>query len=235
MNAKRYDKNYYLVFIYLICLDIQVEWERISQQECPDRTDFFHIHNYGFGEVTPDHIHEADFDLKVITGDVAINPTLHIHTQIYQKRSDVMSIVHTHAKHVSALSAIGQNIVHLTQSAARLFEDCLFFDENDGVALGKEPGAMMANTLGEKSALVLKNHGLLTVGSSIAEAVVLANTMEETAEIQLLAMSAGKINLPSSSGAQRTKEYLRNEHKISRSWSYLMRNLARERPEVLEM
>ena len=41
----------------------------------------------------------------------------------------------------------------------------------------------MANTLGEKSALVLKNHGLLTVGSSIAEAVVLANTMEETAEI----------------------------------------------------
>ena len=196
---------------------------------------FFHIHNFGFGEVTPDHIHEADFDLNILTGDVAINPTLHIHTQIYQARPDIHCIAHTHAKHVSALSAIGQNLIHLTQSAARLYDDCVFFDEDDGVALGKEPGAMMAQALGQKSAMVLKNHGLLTVGRSIPEAVILANSMEETAEIQLMAMAAGKLDLPSDEGAQRTKTYLRDEKMILRGWSFWMRRLARERPEILKM
>ena len=198
-------------------------------------TFFFHIHNYGFGEVTPNHIHEADFELNVLTGDVAINPTLHIHTQIYEARPDVQCIAHTHSKHVSALSAIGQNLVHLTQSAARLYDDCVFFDEDDGVALGKEPGAMMAQALGNRSAIVLKNHGLLTVGRSIPEAVILANTMEEAAEIQLMAMSAGTLDLPSDKGAQRTKTYLRNEEMIMRGWAFWMRRLARDRPELMKM
>jgi L-fuculose-phosphate aldolase len=196
---------------------------------------FFHIHNYGFGEVTPDHIHEADFELNVLTGDVAINPTLHIHTQIYQARPDVHCIAHTHAKHVSALSAIGQNLAHVTQGAARLYDDCVFFDEDDGVALGKEPGAMMAQALGHRSAMVLKNHGLLTVGRSIPEAVILANTMEEAAEIQLMALAAGKLDLPSDKGAERTKTYLRNEEMIMRGWAYWMRRVARDRPELMKM
>lgn len=198
-------------------------------------TFFFHIHNFEFGEVTPDHIHEADFELNVLDGNVAINPTLHIHTQIYQAKPDIMCIAHTHAKHVSALSAIGQNLVHVTQGASRLYDDCVFFDEDDGVALGKEPGAMMAEALGNKSAMVLKNHGLLTVGRSIPEAVILANTMEEFAEIQLLAMSAGKLDLPSDDGAQRTKNYLRNEEMIMRGWTLWMRRLARHRPDVMKM
>ena len=47
-------------------------------------TFLFHVHNFGFGEVTPDLIHEADFELKVLSGqNVDINPTLHIHTRIY--------------------------------------------------------------------------------------------------------------------------------------------------------
>ena len=196
---------------------------------------YFHIHNYEFGEVTPDHIHESDFELNVLDGDVDINPTLHIHTQIYQARPDIQCIVHTHAKHVSALSAIGQNLVHVTQGASRLYDDCVFFDEDDGVALGKKPGAMMAQALGDKSAMVLKNHGLLTVGRSIPEAVILANSMEEFSEIQLLAMSAGTLDLPSDEGALRTKTYLRDEKMIMRGWALWMRRLARIRPHVLKM
>lgn len=199
-------------------------------------TFLFHIHNFGFGEVTPDHIHEADFELDVLTGDdIAINPTLHIHTRIYLARPDITCIVHTHAKHIAALSAIGSNLIPITQSGARLHDDCVFFDEDDGVALGKEPGQAMANALGNRHALVLKNHGLLAVGRSIPEAVLLANTMEHEAEIQLLAMAAGTLDPPSAEGARRSQEYLRSEKMIRRGWAYLMRRLAAERPEVLEM
>ena len=52
-------------------------------------TFFFHVHNFGFGEVTPNLIHEADFELNCLSGDnVDINPTLHIHTRIY------LSLIH---------------------------------------------------------------------------------------------------------------------------------------------
>lgn len=198
-------------------------------------TFFFHIHNFGFGEVTPDHIHEADFELNVVSGDVAINPTLHIHTRIYLARPDVSCIVHTHAKHVAALSAIGANLEPVTQSGARFYDDCVLFDEDDGVALGKEPGTAMAGALGGRSAMVLKNHGLLTVGRSIPEAVVLADAMEREAEVQLLAMAAGTLDLASAEGQMRSKEYVRSEKMVGRAWAYMLRRLAAERPEILSM
>ena len=201
------------------------------------KTFFFHTHNFGFGEVTPEHIHEADFELDVLGGDgtAAINPTLHIHTRIYLARPDITCIVHTHAKHVAALSAIGANLQPVTQGGGRLHDDCVFFDEDDGVALGKEPGAAMARALGRRSAMVLKNHGLLAAGRTIPEAIVLADTMEREAEIQLLAMAAGTLDLPSIEGRERSKEYLRSDKMIGRAWAYQLRRLARLRPEVLEM
>ncbi len=195
---------------------------------------FFHVHNFGFGEVTQDLIHEADFELNVLSGDnVDINPTLHIHTRLYLARPDVTCILHTHAKHVTALSATGKTIEVLTQGGARLFEECIFFDEDDGVALGKDPGEAMARHLGNRSCMVLKNHGLLTAASSIPAAVILADTMEREAEIQLMAMAAGSLSPPSRQGSLRSKEYLSNDRMFDRAWTYLMRRLARERPELM--
>ncbi len=197
---------------------------------------FFHVHNFGFGEVTQDLIHEADFELNVLSGDnVDINPTLHIHTRLYLARPDVTCILHTHAKHVTALSATGKTIEVLTQGGARLFDECVFFDEDDGVALGKDPGEAMARRLGNRSCMVLKNHGLLTAASSIPAAVILADTMEREAEIQLMAMAAGSLDPPSRQGSLRSKEYLFNDRMFDRAWTYLMRRLARERPELMTM
>jgi hypothetical protein len=59
--------------------------------------------------------------------------------------------------------------------------------------------------------------------------------MEETAEIQLMALAAGKLDLPSDKGAERTKRYLRDEKMIMRGWAYWMRRVARDRPELLNM
>ena len=200
------------------------------------QTFFFHVHNFGFGEVTPDLIHEADFDLNVLSGqNVDINPTLHIHTRIYSARPDVTCILHTHAKHVTALSSTGENITVLTQSGARLHNECVLFDEDDGVALGKEPGTAMSKALGHRSCMVLKNHGLLTAAPSVPAAVILADTMEKEAEIQLMAMAAADLSPPSADGSKRTKEYLFNDKMFGRGWTFLLRRLAAEKPEVMHL
>jgi hypothetical protein len=65
--------------------------------------------------------------------------------------------------------------------------------------------------------------------------VLLALVMENEAEIQLLAMAAGKIKPLGEEGALRSKEYLRSEKMMGRHWAFQMRKLMRERPEVLEM
>lgn len=199
-------------------------------------TFFFHVHNFGFGEVTPDLIHEADFELNVLSGEnIDVNPTLHIHTQIYTARPDVTCILHTHAKHVTALSALGENIEVISQGGARLHNECVLFDEDDGVALGKGPGAAMARALEEKSCMVLKNHGLLTAATSIPAAVILADTMEKEAEMMLMAKAAGTLSPPSTDGSQRTKDFLFNDKAFGRGWSYLMRRLALLRPDIMNM
>ncbi len=199
-------------------------------------TFYFHVHNFGFGEVTPDLIHEADFELNVLSREnVDINPTLHILTRIYAARPDVTCILHTHAKHVTALSALGENIEVITQGGSRLHNECVLFDENDGVALGKGPGEAMARALEEKSSMVLKNHGLLTAASSIPAAVILADTMEKEAEMLLMAKAAGTISPPSAEGSERTKKFLFNDKAFGRGWTYLLRRLALIRPDVMNM
>jgi len=59
--------------------------------------------------------------------------------------------------------------------------------------------------------------------------------MEKEAEIQLLAMAAGKIDLPSVEDRERSKAYVRSDTMVERAWAYMMRNLARERPEIMEL
>jgi ribulose-5-phosphate 4-epimerase/fuculose-1-phosphate aldolase len=122
------------------------------------------------------------------------------------------------------------------QNGGRLFEECVTFDEDDGTALGKGPGEAMARALGPRSAMMLKNHGLLTAGTTIAEAVLMAITMDEEAEIQLLALGAtGRLSLPSREGSLRCKQYVRSELLTQRGWAYFLRKLERQRPDVFEM
>ena len=93
----------------------------------------------------------------------------------------------------------------------------------------------MAKALGERSCMVLKNHGLLPAAPSIPAAVILAAAMEKEAEMQLMAMAAGALSPPSAEGSKRTKEYLVNERMFGRGWTCLLRQLGAKNPDVMKM
>jgi len=171
-----------------------------------------------------------------VQGNIAPSSEWAMHAAIYLACPVAQCIVHTHAKHVIALSAAGHDFHVVGQNGGRLFEECVTFDEDDGTALGKGPGEAMARALGPRSAMMLKNHGLLTAGTTIAEAVLMAITMDEEAEIQLLALGAtGRLSLPSREGSLRCKQYVRSELLTQRGWAYFLRKLERQRPDVFEM
>ena len=197
------------------------------------RTFWTHKWGMAFEEVAADDLQEADFELNVVTGTEAINPTLHIHTRLYLARPDVSCIIHTHGKHAIALSALGSNLEPVTQTGAIFYDDCALFDEYDGIVLGKAEGDAIAEAIGGKRAVLLKHHGLISVGGRIGEAVIGALTLEIAAEIQLLAMASGKPHHLPREAALHAKRFLDTDETYGLRWNYLKRTVMRERPDKI--
>jgi L-fuculose-phosphate aldolase len=194
----------------------------------------FWSHRFGltFGEIGAAELLEADFELKVLSGQPPINPTMHIHTRIYVARHDVNVIVHTHGRNVLALSAIGAELEMCTQPAALFYNDIAYLDEYEGAALGKGEGETIAAALGAKSAIILRNHGQLIVGSSVGEAVFRAVRLESVAGLQLAAMASGKLKLMPQAGTRQVQKF-QNSGVTAMQWEALRRDILRRRPDIL--
>jgi ribulose-5-phosphate 4-epimerase/fuculose-1-phosphate aldolase len=90
-----------------------------------------------------------------------------------------------------AWSSLGRLLDPLTQDACAFYDDHALFDDYTGVVFDAEEGKRIAHALGDAKAVILRNHGLLTVGRSVDEAVWWFITMERSCQAQLLAEAAG--------------------------------------------
>jgi Class II Aldolase and Adducin N-terminal domain len=104
----------------------------------------------------------------------------------------VDAAAHTHSTYGKAWSTLGRLLDPLTQDACAFYEDHAVFDPFTGVVLQESEGVRLAAALGRRKALILQNHGLLTVGTTIEAAAWWFISMDNTAHAQLLAEAAGK-------------------------------------------
>ena len=193
----------------------------------PTRDAFWtHRFDLGFGEVGADDLVLTDFDLGV-EGNATINPTLHIHAEIYRARPDVQAITHTHGDNVVALSATGVEFAACSQMAAIFHDDVRTYDEDDLIVLGAEQGRGMASALGGLSALILKHHGSLVVAASLEEAILRTLVLEDGAGVQLKAMVAGRWTPLGPHGAAQVKQFVLSPEIVERYWRYETRLLER--------
>jgi L-fuculose-phosphate aldolase len=186
----------------------------------------------GFDEVRYDDIIEADFDLATVSGQGRVNPTLHIHSRMYLARPDVSAIVHTHGHNAVALSALGQTLQPCWQHGAFFFEDNVLFDEFDGIVLEKSEGERIAAALGDRRAIMLKNHGLLVVADSIRLGCIATLHFENAADVQLKATAAGELKLMPPAAARQTKAFLLGDDFLTQRWEHIKRGILRERPDL---
>lgn len=194
------------------------------------RTFWSHRFGLGFEEVTSGDLIEADFDLKTVTGEGRVNPTLNIHTQIYEVRPDVTCIIHTHAKNGLALGACGSTLEPVVQSGALFYQDIAFLDEYEGIVLGKSEGDTIAEALGGRRGILLKNHGALVVGDSVRTAVISTQMLEFAAEVQLKAMAAGKLSPLPDAAARQAKQFLLSKSVMDQRWAHQCRRVQKQRP-----
>jgi ribulose-5-phosphate 4-epimerase/fuculose-1-phosphate aldolase len=155
----------------------------------PEHTDQFWVNPFGRNFK---HVRVVDRNGTVVHGDAFVNQAAFaIHSQVHEARPEIVAAAHSHSLHGKAWSSLGRLLDPLTQDACAFFEDHALFDDYTGVVLDPEEGKRIAHALGENKAVILRNHGLLTTGYSVDEAVWSFITMERTCQAQLLAEAAG--------------------------------------------
>jgi ribulose-5-phosphate 4-epimerase/fuculose-1-phosphate aldolase len=128
----------------------------------------------------------------VVEGDRGVNTSAFaIHAGIHRARPDVVAAAHSHSKFGKAFSSVRRLLDPITQDHCDFYDDHALYDDYRGRVLDSSEGDAMATALGDGKALILRNHGLLTVGHSIEEAAWWFIRMERCCEIQLLAEAAG--------------------------------------------
>jgi L-fuculose-phosphate aldolase len=116
----------------------------------------------------------------------------HIHTEIYKRRPDVGAIVHSHPEHILILSVAGQPLRQVSAILPFLPEDGAPTFDSPVLINTVERGKALATALGEAGAVVLRQHGTVTVGASLEDAVVRMICAEDNARLQLGALRVGE-------------------------------------------
>lgn len=159
----------------------------------PGSHDFL-INPYGlmFEEVTASNLVRVDLHgTKTLDSPYSINPAGYtIHSAIHEARDDAGCVLHLHTMEGVAVSCQKAGILPISQQASIVIHSLAYHDY-EGIALNPDEKQRLQKNLGRAHYFMLRNHGLLTVGRTIADAFMTMFTFQRTCEIQLLAQSGG--------------------------------------------
>ncbi len=145
-----------------------------------------------FSQVKASDLLLIDEDGNVLEGKGEINgAAIAIHSAIHKARPDVHAAAHAHSPYGMAWSTLGRLLDPITQDACTFYNDHSLFDDYTGVVYDDSEGDRIADSLGENKAVILRNHGLLTVGQSVDEAAWWFVAMERACQVQMMAESTG--------------------------------------------
>ncbi|KAF2436617.1 arad-like aldolase/epimerase [Tothia fuscella] len=113
-----------------------------------------------------------------------------IHSAIHQARPDVNAAAHSHSIYGRSFCALGRKLDTITQDSCAFHNDHVLYDSFNGIVLAEEEGRNIAQCLGDKKAALLINHGLLTVGGTVEEAVFWFISMDKCCHAQLMSDAA---------------------------------------------
>ncbi|MCH9694749.1 MAG: class II aldolase/adducin family protein [Gammaproteobacteria bacterium] len=160
----------------------------------PGPDEHFLINPYGmmFEEITASSLVKVDLDgNKVSESAYPVNPAgFVIHSAVHEAREDVACVLHTHTRAGIAVSAQADGLLPISQTALFPYSTLAYHDY-EGVALSDSERPRLVRDLGASNALILRNHGLLTAGASIADAFLMMYVLETACQIQIMAQSTG--------------------------------------------
>jgi ribulose-5-phosphate 4-epimerase/fuculose-1-phosphate aldolase len=162
----------------------------------PGPDEHFLINPYGlmFEEVTASSLVKVNMQGDVLCGsEHPINPAGYvIHSAVHEARPDVGCVMHLHTRSGVAVSAQASGLLPISQQSSVALVS-LSYHDYEGIALHEGEKQRLRQHLGENKCLILRNHGLLTVGSTIAEAFISMYILQTACDVQILAQSGGPL------------------------------------------
>ena len=189
---------------------------------------FMKAHSIGLDEITMQNILTIDLEGNVVAGTARRHSEVYIHSEIFKARPDINCVIHTHPTYTIALSATGRPLKCYSQPGA-LFHDALgTYDDTINLIRTHAMGAGVARALGRGRGVLLKNHGVVVTGATIAEAVIGTIMLENGAMVQLLVEAAGD---PAPEFSRSDIEKLRGDitqpEQFTINFDYLVRRIKR--------
>jgi L-ribulose-5-phosphate 4-epimerase len=144
-----------------------------------------------YDDLRPEHMVVVDPDGKIIEGTLKPSSDTASHLYIYRQRADVNGVVHTHSPYATAFAALGRPIpVYLTAQGDEF--GCPIPCAGFALIGGEDIGKLVVEGIGQSTAILLKNHGVFTIGSSAEAAVKSAVMVEDIAHTVWIALQIGR-------------------------------------------
>ncbi len=161
----------------------------------PEFPDTFWVNPFGvhFSLIKVSNLIRCDHKGNVVEGDYPVNTAAFvIHSRVHAARRDAVAAAHSHSTYGRAFSTLGRPLAPITQDVCAFYNDHAVYDDFGGVAVELDEGQRIAEAIGKMKAAILQNHGLITVGGTVDEAVWWFITMERSCQVQLIAQAALK-------------------------------------------
>jgi ribulose-5-phosphate 4-epimerase/fuculose-1-phosphate aldolase len=203
----------------------------------PEFTDHFWVNPLGtyFGHIRVSDLLLVNSEGDVVKGHAEVNQAAFaIHSQIHEARPDIVAAAHAHSIYGKAWSSLGLLLDPLTQDSCAFYEDHALFEDYSGVVLNTSEGKRLAESLSANKAIILRNHGILTVGHTVDEAAFWYISLERSCQAQLLAQAAGRPTIIKHETARLTHSQVGSPTNGWFSFQPLYDRIVREEPDLLD-
>jgi len=161
-----------------------------------------------YEELTPENMVVVDQDGKVVDGKLKPSSDVHAHLYVYRHRPDINGVVHTHSTFATAFAAAGRSIPPVLTAIADEFGGPIPCGGYARVG-GDEIGRVLIESIGDSPAILMKNHGVFTIGKTPEAAVKAAVMVEDVARTVFYAQQLGHIDeIPAEEVARARRRYL---------------------------
>jgi ribulose-5-phosphate 4-epimerase/fuculose-1-phosphate aldolase len=161
----------------------------------PDHHFLINPYDLGFDEITASSLVKIDRHGCVVDGSGSINPAgFTIHSALHMARDDARCVIHLHTPHGQAVAAMAEGLLPLTQTSLNVHTDVGYHDY-EGIANDLGERERIVADIGSRNLLILRNHGTLAVGKSVADAFLRIYFLERACTAQVHALAAGRAGI----------------------------------------
>jgi ribulose-5-phosphate 4-epimerase/fuculose-1-phosphate aldolase len=203
----------------------------------PEYLDYFWVNPWGrhFSQICVSDLLLVNSKGEIMIGTGPLNgAAFAIHSALHEARPDVTAAAHTHSLYGKAWSTLKRPLDPISQDACVFYGQHAVFEDYTGVVIDPDEGRRIAGALGNKRAMILANHGLLTTGPTVESACWWYILLENVCQAQLLAEAAGTVIPIDHETAVKTHEVIGRVGSAQKSFEALYQVLLKKDPSFLD-